>query len=331
MPVSIKDVAKEANVSIATVSRVLNNIDVVNEDTKEKVLAAVDKLGYMPNIVARSLKTQKSRTIGIIIPDISNEFYPEVVRGAEDASNIYNYNIILCNTDLDTEKETSYLRVLKEKMVDGIIYMSNSLSEPLLKLLNDLQLPAVLVETVDKDGKLPSVAIDNVKAAFDATEYLIEKGNKRIAYIGSESEKRNASALRYTGYVNALEKYGMDVDEKLIHLGGLKTSDGYNGIKEILSRGKIDALFCVSDVAAMGAINALRESGLRVPEDVDVIGFNDISMAATFYPKLTTIAQPMYDMGAAGMRMLIKIINGESLEQDKFILSYELVKRESCK
>lgn len=133
MAVSIKDVAKEAQVSIATVSRVLNNIDVVNEDTKKKVLDAIDKLGYRPNIVARSLKTQKSKTIGIIIPDISNQFYPEIVRGAEDVANIYDYNIMLCNTDLDPEKEMEYLRVLREKMADGVLYMSNSLRKKYIR------------------------------------------------------------------------------------------------------------------------------------------------------------------------------------------------------
>lgn len=146
MAASIKDVAKEAGVSIATVSRVLNDVDVVNEETKKKVLAAIKKLGYRPNIVARSLKTQKTSTIGIIIPDISNQFYPEIVRGAEDVANIYDYNIMLCNTDLDIEKETEYLKVLKEKMVDGVLYMSNSLNKDTIRLINELQIPTVLVE-----------------------------------------------------------------------------------------------------------------------------------------------------------------------------------------
>ena len=134
MAASIKDVAKEAGVSIATVSRVLNDIDVVNEETKKKVLEAIKKLGYRPNIVARSLKTQRTRTIGILIPDISNQFYPEIVRGAEDVANIYGYNVMLCNSDFDTDKEKEYLRVLKEKMVDGVLYMSSSLENDILDL-----------------------------------------------------------------------------------------------------------------------------------------------------------------------------------------------------
>lgn len=331
MPISIKDVAKEAGVSIATVSRVLNDIDVVNEETKKRVKDAIDKLGYMPNIVARSLKTQETRTIGIIIPDISNQFYPEVVRGAEDVSNIYNYNIILCNTDLDLEKEISYLRVLKEKMVDGVIYMSNSIQEGSLKLINDLHIPTVLIENTDEQNELPSVVIDNVQAAFDSTEFLIKKGNKKIAYIGRGEQDRNAASLRYLGYQKALKEHGLPFDEKLVYIGGSKPSDGYEGINSILKQAEFDAVFCANDEVAMGAINALREHNLKVPVDVDVVGFDDIYSAEVFYPKLTTVAQPMYDMGSVGMRMLIKIINKEKLSQEHFVLPYQLIVRESCK
>lgn len=332
MPVSIKDVAKEAQVSIATVSRVLNNIDVVNEDTKKKVLDAIDKLGYRPNIVARSLKTQRSRTLGIIIPDISNEFYPEIVRGAEDVANIYNYNIMLCNTDLDPEKEMEYLRVLREKMADGVLYMSNSLEPNILELIDKLGFPIVLVETRDKDKKLHSVTIDNLKAAKEGVQYLINKDNKNIVYIGTHEDMANAASLRYQGYKKALEENKIELDEGLVSFGGMKAKDGYNAIHNILSNKKdIDAIFCASDEIAMGAINALRDKGIKVPEDIDVMGFNNIYSADIFYPKLTTVAQPMYDMGSVGMRMLIKSINKEELEKQNYVLDYEIIERDSCK
>lgn len=331
MAASIKDVAKEAGVSIATVSRVLNDVDVVNEETKKKVLEAINKLGYRPNIVARSLKTQKTRTIGIIIPDISSQFYPEIVRGAEDVANIYNYNIMLCNTDLDPEKEIEYLRVLKEKMVDGVLYMSTSLEPNILELINQLQLPMVLVETTSREGDIPSVTIDNEKAAFDGVDYLIRKGNKRIAYIGTHEDAEHASALRYIGYKKALEQNNIELNEKLVYFGGLKAQDGYAGMNNILQSENLDAVFCASDEIAMGAINALRDKNVKVPEEVDVIGFDDIYSASVFYPKLTTIAQPMYDMGSVGMRMLIKIINKQELELKNYVLNHELVERNSCK
>lgn len=331
MAVSIKDVAREAGVSIATVSRVLNDIDVVNDETKKKVLDAINKLSYRPNIVARSLKTQRTRTIGIIIPDISNQFYPEVVRGAEDVANIYNYNIMLCNTDLDPDKEMEYLHVLKEKMVDGALYMSNSLEPNIIEVLNELQIPTVLIETRDTENVFPSVTIDNVKAAFDAVNYLLSKGDKKIAYVGSHEDALNASALRFKGYKKALEDAGIEVNNDLISFGGLKAQDGYEAADKILGKSKFDAVFCASDDVAMGVINALREKNIGVPQDVDVIGFDNTYSSAIFYPKLTTVSQPTYDMGSVGMRMLIKIINKQKVETEHYVLDHTIVKRDSCK
>lgn len=332
MAASIKDVAREAGVSIATVSRVLNDVDVVNEETKKKVIDAINKLGYRPNIVARSLKTQRTKTIGIVIPDISNQFYPEIVRGAEDGANIYDYNIMLCNTDLDSNKEKEYLKVLKEKMVDGVLYMSASLDEEVIALIKELQLPVVLVETRDEKADFPSVTIDNKKASKEAVEYLLNKGNKNVAYIGARAGVFNASAERYVGYRTALEEQGMAVDEDLVHLAGLKTKDGNEGMQKVLATGKkFDAVFCASDEIAMGAVNVLRENGVRVPEDVDVMGFGNIYTSSVFYPKLTTVSQPLYDMGSFGMRMLIKLINKQPLENDHYELSYRIIERDSCK
>ncbi|MGY0374137.1 LacI family DNA-binding transcriptional regulator [Clostridium sp. JNZ J1-5] len=334
MATSIKDVAREANVSIATVSRVLNNVDVVNEETKKKVLEAIEKLDYRPNIVARSLKTQKTKTIGIIIPDISNPIYPEIVRGAEDVANIYQYNIILCNTDLDPDKELEYLRVLGEKMVDGVIYISNSLEKTILKTIKDSNIHIVLIETNGRETDFPSVVIDNKQAAIDVVEYLVKKGNKRIAYIGTDKQSINASAIRYRGYKAGLEKKEIPYDEDIAYFCkySLKAEDGYEAMESILSKTKdIDSVFCVNDEVAMGAINALRDNGFKVPEDIDVVGFNDTHGAEFFYPRLTTIAQPLYDMGSVATRMLIKKINNEPLDKKVFVLPYEFIERDSCK
>lgn len=334
MAASIKDVAREAGVSIATVSRVLNDVDVVNDETKKKVMDAIKKLGYRPNIVARSLKTQKTKTIGIVIPDISSAFYPEIVRGAEDVANIYNYNIILCNTDLDSEKEKEYLRVLKEKMVDGMIYMSNSLADEILELTRELDLPTVLVETTDLNKTFPSVTIDNIKAAYDATSYLIKKGNKNVAYFGPPRNIINASASRYEGYENALADNGLALNEKLVIAGGLKAKDAEHYI-EMLEENKVlkdvDAIFCSTDELAMGVINNLREKGINVPKDIDIVSFDNTYTSSIFYPKLTTINQPTYDMGSVGMRMLIKIINKKPIDVTQYVLPYELIERDSCK
>ncbi len=332
MAASIKDVAKEAGVSIATVSRVLNDIDVVNEETKKKVQEAIQKLGYRPNIVARSLKTQRTKTIGILIPDISSQFYPEIVRGAEDVANIYDYNVILCNSDLDGEKEKEYLRVLKEKMVDGILYMSSSLKPDVTEMLRELNLKTVLVESSDSEKFFPSVTIDNVKAGYDACDYIIKKGNKEIAFIGVREDSGNAWADRYTGFQKAMKDNGLEVNKDLLFFGDLRTETGIKGIRSILKKASsIDGVVCASDEIAMGAINTLREHQLSVPQDVDVIGFNNIYSASVYYPNLTTVAQPMYDMGSIAMRMLIKLINQKTLDQGNFVLDYEIIERDSCK
>ncbi|MPQ44830.1 LacI family DNA-binding transcriptional regulator [Clostridium tarantellae] len=332
MAASIKDVAKEAGVSIATVSRVLNDIDVVNEETKKKVLEAIKKLGYRPNIVARSLKTQRTRTVGILVPDISTQFYPEIVRGAEDVANIYNYNVMLCNSDFDLEKEKEYLRVLKEKMVDGVLYMSSSLNDNILELINELDLKTVLVETKDKNGELPSVTIDNISATYDSTNYLLDKELNKLAFIGVKKDGNTAWAQRFEGYKKALDERAIEVDEELMYFGNLKIRTGYEGIIEILERGQMpEGVICASDEIAIGVINALRDKGVKVPEEVSVVGFNDIYSAQVVYPRLTTVAQPMYDMGSIAMRMLIKLINQKTLEEGHFVLPYKLVERESCK
>lgn len=332
MAVSIKDVAREAGVSIATVSRVLNDIDVVNEETKKKVLDAIKDLGYRPNIVARSLKTQRTKTIGILVPDISSQVYPEIVRGAEDVANIYDYNIILCNSDYDMDKEKEYLRVLKEKMVDGLLYMSISLEEKTINLVNDLDLKTVLVETKDEKGIFPSVTIDDIQALYDSTKYLIDKGAKKIAFIGTKQEEVNAVTKRYKGYEKALLENGLELDEDLRYFDGFKVKTGYNGIEKFLeSKKDFDAVVCSSDEIAMGAINALRDHGKRVPEDVSVIGFSNIDMSEVFYPKITTVAEPMYDMGSIAMRMLIKLVNKKEVEQQHYILDHKIVERNSCK
>ncbi|MDQ0150188.1 LacI family DNA-binding transcriptional regulator [Eubacterium multiforme] len=332
MATSIKDVAREAGVSIATVSRVLNDIDVVNEDTKKKVVDAIKKLGYRPNIVARSLKTQRTKTIGILIPDISSQFYPEIVRGAEDVSNIYDYNIILGNSDFDVEKEKEYLRVLKEKMVDGVIYMSSSLQDEILDLINELDLKTVLVETKDKEGKLPSVTIDNIEAAYEGTKYLLDKGLKNLAFVGVKKDEINAWSDRYVGFEKALDEAGLSVDNELIYLSDLKVKSGYKAAENFIkSSNKVEGIICATDELAMGVINGLRDNGVRVPEDVSVVGFNNNFLGEVFYPKLTTVSQPSYDMGSVAMRILIKLLNKQELEQAHYVLPHGIVERNSVK
>lgn len=330
MAASIKDVAKEANVSIATVSRVLNDIDVVNQETKQRVLDAIEKLDYRPNILARSLKTQRSSTIGIIIPDISNSLYPEIVRGAEDLASIYNYNIMLCNTDLDKNREKESFNILREKMVDGIIYMGDSLDKDIKGAIKNSGVPVVSVGTMDDEDEVPSIGIDSYLGAKEAVEYLISLGNKNIAYIGYDKDTALEHEKIYKGYRDAMSNVGL-LNESLIYRGNLKYEQGIEGINKITENHQIDGVICGCDQMAIGVINALRDKGIKVPEDVNVIGFDNIALAAVYHPKLTTVARPLYDMGSVGMRLLIKLINKLPIEESYYCLPYEIVKRDSCK
>lgn len=330
MAASIKDVAKEANVSIATVSRVLNDIDVVNQETKQRVLEAIEKLDYRPNILARSLKTQRSSTIGIIIPDISNSLYPEIVRGAEDLASIYNYNIMLCNTDLDKNREKESFNILREKMVDGIIYMGDSLDKDIKEAIKNSGVPVVSVGTMDDEDEVPSIGIDSYSGAKEAVEYLISLGNKNIAYIGYDKDTALEHEKIYNGYKDAMNKVGI-LNENLIYRGNLKYEQGVQGISKIIENQDVDGVLCGCDQMAIGVINALRDRGIKVPEEVNVIGFDNIALAAVYYPKLTTVARPLYDMGSVGMRLLIKLINKLPIEESYYRLPYEIIKRDSCK
>lgn len=331
MAASIKDVAKEANVSIATVSRVLNDIDVVNQETKQRVLDAIERLDYRPNILARSLKTQRSSTIGIIIPDISNSRYPEIVRGAEDLASIYNYNIMLCNTDLDKEREKESFNILREKMVDGIIYMGDSLDEGIKDAIKAVGTPVVSIGAMDDEDEVPSVGIDSYLAANEAVSYLLDKGNKKIAYIGYDKECAVEHRKIFNGYKDTMEEAGC-FDENLIFLGNLKYDVGVEGINTLIKKGiNLDAIVCGCDQMAIGVINALREKGIRVPEDINVIGFDNIELSGVFYPRLTTVARPLYDMGSVGMRILIKLINKIPIEESYYKLPHRIIERDSCK
>ncbi|MCC5909168.1 MAG: LacI family DNA-binding transcriptional regulator [Clostridiaceae bacterium] len=328
MKFNIKDVAKKAGVSISTVSRVVNNSKAVRPKTEEKVLKAIEELGYKPNAIARSLKIKNTKTIGIMVPDISNQFFPEVVRGVEDVANMYEYNIFLCNTDLDQEKEIQYFDVLEEKQVDGIIFMGNIISEELEKRFKICDIPIVLIGA--DYGEMPSVTTDNVQASKDVVNYLLNKGHKRIGMITGKEKDPVVGQARKQGYVEALEASGVDYNEELVAEGGYRFKSGYEGAKKLLDiKEKPTAIFVASDEMAIGAMRAALERGIAIPEELAIVGFDNIHMAGKVYPALSTIGQPMYEMGAIGMRVLTKILHDETLDSKKVVLSYSFIERES--
>jgi len=332
MNVKIKDVARVANVSVATVSRVLNNIPLVNEETKKRVQEAIDQTGYKPNAIARSLKMQKTNTFGIMIPDISQAYYTQVVRGVEDVCNIYDYHIILCNTDSDPEKELTYLNVFLEKQCDGILYIGKSINEKLIETICHSRVPVVLGAVSDNQERLVSVSINNDQAAFDITKYLIGNGHKKIAFLRDQDESSYSGIERKKGYIRALESEGIVVNSDYERKGKYSIKGGYDLMDEILQlEDKPTAVIALNDEMALGAIRKIEDSGFKVPNDISVVGFNNFEISEWVTPSITTIAQPMYDIGAISARMLIKIINNKQDENKSIFVPHELIIRDSVK
>lgn len=329
--VKIKDVADEAHVSVATVSRVVNDVPLVNEDTKQRVLNAIEKTGYRPNAIARSLKKQKTNTLGIMIPDIANPLYTDIVRGAEDASFIYKYNIIISNTDFSDNKEEDSLYVLLEKQCDGILYIGKDLTDNMKDLLKKANCEVVLGCVEDKDGEISAVLIDNEAAAYDLAKDLINKGYKKVAIL-SDIQGGQVSDERLKGIRRAAEEMGLELDEDLIIPGRIDLKSGYKNAKKLFEDDvDVDLVICMNDQVALGVLRAAEEAGKKIPEDVSVTGFNDYWVSAWLNPTLTTVKQPMYDLGAIAARMLIKKIENSTdpNSPNTIKVPYEIIFRES--
>lgn len=328
MKFNIKDVARKAGVSISTVSRVINSSKPVKLKTKDKVLDAIEELGYRPNAIARSLKIKHTKSIGIMTPDIANQFYPEVVRGIEDVANMYEYTIFLCNTDLNEEKELQYFTELEEKQIDGLIFMGNQVSEELRKEMIHSDIPVVLIG--GKAAELPSVTINNEQAAKEAVEFLLNRGHHRVGIITGKMKDPMMGQARLKGYRRAMEEKGLQIEEELIVEGGYRYKSGYEGAKRLMALpNPPKAVFVCSDEMAIGASRAILEDGLKIPEDVAIMGFDNVDISGKVFPSLSTIGQPMYEMGAIAMRLLTKILHQESIGASDIVLDYEVIERES--
>lgn len=302
---TIKDVAKMAGVSIATVSRILNGKDNVSPALAKKVYSAIEQLQYRPNAVAKALKRSESHSIGLIIPDIENPYFPALVRGAEDAANMFNYAVFLCNTDGQQEREEKYINFLLEKRVDGILYTSSVESGKSIDLLETLSIPVVLLDR-QVDVKLDKVVTDNWLGAFWIVEHLIREGRKAIAFISGPC-KVSTSEERLAGYKDALARYDIPFDPCRTLEGNFTFESGWQAAARLIDCGVgFDAIFAANDMMAFGAIELLEKKGVIVPEDVAVAGYDDIRMAAWYKPALTTVRQPVYVMGQQAVRLLIE-------------------------
>ncbi|MFO7819425.1 MAG: LacI family DNA-binding transcriptional regulator [Halanaerobacter sp.] len=327
---TIKDVAAEAGVSKATVSRVINRTAYVSYETKGRVREAIEKLDYSPNANARHLRRSETKLIGLVIPDISNPFFGGIVKGVEDLARGNDYNVVLFNTSGILARERKCINILKDRRVDGMIYMSKTYDEQRGDLLDDCDFPVVVISREEGTVDYPTVNIDNYQAAYDMTDYLIGADYQRIAFIGGPKDDTTAGLKRVQGYKEALDDYGLGLDPALIVKGDFTLQSGYEGIQKILSEAQIpDAVFAANDEMAVGAMRYIKEQGYNIPDDIAVAGFDDINLVDYVEPSLTTVFQPVYELGKKGIGLLLRLINGEELEDDSIILDYEIVIRES--
>ncbi|MEK4184315.1 catabolite control protein A [Bacillus sp. FSL K6-1145] len=330
--VTIYDVAREANVSMATVSRVVNGNPNVKPTTRKKVLEAIDRLGYRPNAVARGLASKKTTTVGVIIPDISSIFYSELARGIEDIATMYKYNIILSNSDQNTDKELHLLNTMLGKQVDGIVFMGGNITDVLVEEFKRSPVPIVLAASVEEQAQTPSVNINYEQAIYDSVQLLVEKGHKRIAFVSGPMSEPINSMRKLAGYKRALEEASIAFDDALVAEGDYSYDSGIESLAHLLEQSdKPTAVIAATDEMALGVIHGAQDRGVSIPDDLEVIGFDNTRLSLMVRPQLTTVVQPTYDIGAVAMRLLTKLMNKEQVDDQIVELPHRIEERQSTK
>lgn len=324
---TIGDVAKRAGVSAMTVSRVINNSGYISQETRERVELAIAELGYVPNALARSLRFKQTKTIALVLTDITNPFFTTVARGVEDTASEQGFSVMFCNTDESQDEEAEYLNVLVQKQVDGVLLVPAVSSSESVTFLRERGVPFVVL-----DRRIPEVPVDTVRCdselgAYQLTQHLLDLGHRRIAVLSGPAAVTTA-ADRVKGYCGALEAAG---GTPLVVYGTFTQEGGYRMAQQVLSAApRPTALFAANNFIAIGALRALREAGLRVPEDVSVVAFDDLPAAIVINPFFTVASQPAYEMGQRATALLLDRLNGkETFQAQEIILPTQLIVRES--
>ena len=327
---TISQVAKVAGVSVATISRVLNNSPLVTPETKKHVQKVIDELDYHPNVVARSLRSSKSRLLLALVPNISNPFHAEIVHGINKVVYAHDYNLLLCETHGIREREDAFFSMLKQKIVDGILAIDPAVSADNL-LEYGAKYPIVQCCEYKKALNLPYVVIDDEQGAFVAVSHLIATGCRRIAMVNA-SGPFGFARLRREGYLRALQSHGLAPDPSLVVKYDIGVDGGEVVAKRLLALSeRVDGVFFDYDVIAVGAQRALIEAGVRVPDDVSIVGFDGSDMTLICSPTLTTIAQPAHQIGFKSAEMLFTLLDGKMLEERSVTLDFELKIRQSTR
>lgn len=326
---TLKEVAQEAGVSISTVSRALcGNIPVKNE-TRIKIEKAIKKLNYQPNVLAKGLKEGRTKTLALIIPNIQNPFFPAVTRGVEDIAQENGYTLILSNTDESLQQEKEYIQKLSQRWVDGFILASAASGSKHIQHLKKHIIPTVLLARA-LESQFDTVVVDNRQGGYMGIEYLLDKGHSRIALIlGSLSIQLYKD--RYAGCCEALAENGVQLESSQVIRGVSGIEGGYSAMKKILGGGsRPTAVFCSSDPQALGAMRAIQEMGLAIPKDISVLGFDGLDISSMVFPALTTVEQPLYDLGKRAAQLVIGRIRGSyELRPQSEVLPVRIRERET--
>ncbi|HWR43788.1 LacI family DNA-binding transcriptional regulator [Sporomusa sp.] len=327
--VKMAEVAQLARVSISTVSRVISDNPYIADETRERVLKAIAALDYRPNRLASNLRKMSSKTVVVVLPDITNNFFAQIVQGFQTVARNNGYHVLLGDTGNSLESEKDFIQLAKERLVDGLILATARIPKEEIYAISRV-IPVVLACEYIEGYDIPTVAIDNVSAARQATEHLVRLGHRRIGCItGPLSVILSRDRLK--GYRQAMLLNEAPVDETLIQEGNFSVKAGYDiAMKFLALDNPPTAVFASNDEMAVGAMKAIKEKGLRVPEDIAVSGFDDIQLCSLVEPQLTTIAQPKFEIGKEAMNMLLKLIRGEDLERRQIVLPYQMVVRQSC-
>ena len=330
--VTIYTVAREARVSMATVSRVVNGNPNVNPETRQKVLDVIKQLNYRPNAVARGLASKKTTTVGVVIPNITDPYFAELALGIDDVASMYKYNIILTNSDSDDEKILKVVRSLLAKQVDGLIFMGHDVSDGLRNEFESTNTPVVVAGSVVNDDALPSVRINYQAAAKEATEFLLKHGDQQVAYITGPLRYSINGEDRLNGYKEALANNNVPFNESLVIETDGSYQAGYAKAQEVIEKG-LKATYVTDDSLAAGLLNGLTDAGISVPDDFELISSNDTNYTKVVRPTITSITQPLYDLGAISMRLLTKLMDGDDSNDDEknVILDHGFVERQSTR
>jgi LacI family transcriptional regulator len=333
---TISDVAKRAGVSTMTVSRVINGSGYSSQETRTRVEAAIAELGYVPNALARQLRSKRTKTLALVLSDISNPFFTTIARGVEDVAVRHGFSVMYCNTDESEKQEAQYLLMLVERQVDGVLLVPAGRSGTSFGLLQAHRMPVVVLDRRVARHDVDSVRCDSEAGAYALTRHLIELGHRRIAVLTGR-RSISTSIDRVAGCRRALEEAGLALDDEMVRYGGftfgnLHQADGYRMARSVLESvaGRPTAIFAVNNFIAFGAIRALHEAGIRVPEDMSVVAFDDLPAEWVSEPFLTVAAQPAYEIGRRGAAMLLDRLSGARVARNEsVVLPFELIFRRS--